>query len=128
MILLLIACTPNQPVENKVNMASWEYAMGRLADGATIKIDTVNCVNSKNCGVEFYVDGVLIPAKNVPTGKWFVVKRTDTELGQFVVVSTNTNESKIKFAKPGNDPCPDWAKDIYGPTCATSKEFSIHGK
>lgn len=102
--------------------------MGYLANGANVKIDPEDCTGLKNCGVEFYVDGILTPAENIPAGKWFVVKRTNPELGMFVIVSTNTNESKVRLAKHGTDICPDWAQGIFGANCTTTDDLPIRGK
>ncbi len=102
-------------------MATWEVGMGILAEGALIKVDA-------DSGVEFYLDGKMTPADQIPAGKWFAVKRTDPELGQFIIVSTTPHESKIRLAKQGSEKCPDWAKGFFGSTCTVSDDFSIHGK
>lgn len=119
--LLLTGCGPKnaEPVEDIVFMATWEYGLGSLADGASIK-------DAK--GVKCYIDKIEVDCSSIPPHKPFAVKRTDPELGEFVVVSTTRNSSKIKFAKHGPDKCPSWAEDLLGSNCTATEELSIHGK
>lgn len=115
--LMLVGCSSNKTVEDKIVMVDWEYGQMKIAPGAQIvKVDGVTFVDKQ---------GATIRPEEIKSEEWITIKKINPDGGWFSIISPAHALSRVRLLKGGEKECPPWAIGMY-PLCETI-EFEVHG-